>query len=111
MEKVEVGGVVTLIIGGTIRRVEWVEFDGRAWLAPQWSISLDRKQMSPTHIIAPRSAPGTRPIPGHEVLQLLGEMRLPASLLERADVPQQLEQLVEVRKSPAIWADAPAAMN
>ena len=109
--KVEIRGTVLLPIGRTIQSIEWVEYDARAWLAPLWIVSPDGKAQRPLRIVAPRFAPGYDPLPGHEVLEIFREVRLPGSLLEQGHVPPELAPLVEVRENPDIWADVPAELG
>lgn len=111
MEKVEIGGVALIPIGASIHKVEWITFEGRAWLAPLWILSHDQKMMRPVRIVAPRFAPGYTPLAGDEVLRLFEAIQLTDALLEHGQVPPELTPLVEVREDPPIWADAPSAMN
>lgn len=112
MQEVEIGGVVYLTTAEMmIVRVEWLQYQGRAWLAPSWAVSPDGTVMSPVRIIAPVLVAGSRPMPGPEALEFLEAGPLPARLLEHGEIPPELLRLVEVRESPEIFAIGPAAMN
>lgn len=101
---VEIGGVVHLPIGGEVWLVEWIEYRGRAWLTPLWIASPDGKWRRPLRIIAPKFAPGHTPPPGPAILEIFQEMPLPASLLEKGVIPEELASLVEVHENPDIIA-------
>lgn len=108
MPEVTIGGTVTIPVGAEILNVQWVEYDGRAWLTPLWIVALGEKTMRPLRIIAPRFAPGFDPIPGAEILKIFQQMPLTKSLLEQGVIPAELAPLVEVRENPDIWAPCPS---
>jgi hypothetical protein len=110
--KVKIGGVVRVLTDKEPRFVEWVEYDGRAWLAGPWLTAHDGKSQRPLRIIALRFAPGYEPIPGPEVLQFFERIQVPTSLLDQGYLPDQFDRLrpqIEVRENPDIYTDVPAS--
>lgn len=107
--KVKIGGTVRVLTDKESRFVEWVEYDGRAWLAGPWLIAPDGKSQRPLRIIALRFAPGYDPIPGPAVLQFFEKIPVPTSLLDHGYLREPLKSQIEVRENPDIYTDVPAS--
>lgn len=102
--EIKIGGEVPVLTDKGLRSVEWIEWDGRAWLADLWIVAPNGRSQKPLRIIAPKMAPGFPPIPGPEILAIFAKMPIPESLLESGYLPPELAPLYEVRESPDIWA-------
>ncbi len=102
---------IKLPVGNAVLSVEWVTYDDRAWLAPLWIVSPDGKTRRPVRLIAPRPAPGIKPIPGPEILKIFAQIPLSQALLEQGEIPPELGQLVEVLEAPDISFPTPEALN
>lgn len=102
---ITIEGNVPVLTDKGLRLVDWLEYDGRAWIADLWIVASDGKSQRPLRIIAPRFAPGFEPIPGPSVLQFFQTMQVPESLLEQGFVPSELAPLIEVRENPDIYAE------
>lgn len=109
--KVKIGGTISLPIDDAVEAIDWIEYQDRAWLVPVWIVAPDRKTQRPLRIIAPRFAPGYKPIPGMAILGHFRERPLPKALLEQGHIPPKLEQVVEVHENPDIYADTPGALD
>lgn len=105
--EVEIGGVIRLPVGSAFREIVWIEYLDRAWLVPLWIVSSDQQTRKPLRIISPRFAPGYTPLKGPDALRIFEGMLLPASLLERGEIPDELRPVVEVRENPDIWSHIP----
>lgn len=104
------GTVVVQADDGKSYTVEWINFDNRAWLVPLWSVSDDDQWILPVRLIAPALSPGQAPIPGVEVLRLLGKaVPLPISLLENAAEPAEVPPLLDILEGPRIFSRNPNA--
>ncbi|KRB49272.1 hypothetical protein ASE04_19080 [Rhizobium sp. Root708] len=87
-------------VEGCIMSIDFVEWKGRAWLAPVWR--ENERTRSPTRLIAPRFAPGMPPLAGSNILQIFLEMPLTKTLLIDGLVPEHLRDLIEVIESPDV---------
>lgn len=97
-------------VGSEIRDFDVIHHESRAWLVPRWLVSPDGKWLRPLRIVAPRFAPGYKPLPGLDVLRIFEQaVLLPASLLDRGVIPPELAAVVEVRESPDISVPNPNA--
>jgi hypothetical protein len=94
---------ITVPVGDSILSIEWITYNGQAWLVPAWILSPDGKTQRPLRLIAPKFAPGVQPIPGPEMLGVFQQgILLTEALLERGEIPPQLEKLVEILEEPDI---------
>ena len=109
VEEIEIQGTVHAISGSSIRVIEWVNFQNRAWLAPLWLPSHDGKWMRPIRLIAPKFAPGSTPLPGSEVLDLFQQVPIPEALLENLDPPGVDTPLLEILENPPAISRNPDA--
>lgn len=107
----EFGGKITILSDGNILSIEWVTFEGRAWVVPQWHVSPDKQFLRPVRIIAPRFAQGIAPPAGPDILQIFGQMQLPQTLLEQGVIPPDIAPVVEVRENPELAVRNPDVLN
>ncbi len=103
MEEIVIAGQILMPMGGAIMRVDYVEWQNRAWIAPIWIETPDRRTRRPLRLIAPRMAPGFAAPPGPEMLQIFTQMPLPAPTLEQGHVPYDLRNLVEIVENPPVF--------
>ncbi len=99
-------------VGNSIREHDWINHDGRAWIVSGWIYSTDAKTRRPRLLIAPKFQPGSKPVPGPEVLGFFRQgIQLTDSLLERGEIPTGLEKQVEILKEPDITLPNPDASH
>lgn len=102
---------VMIMSGSDVLEMETIEFEGRYWLVPNWFLSPDGQTMRPLRIIAPRFAPGYKPIAGLAALEIFRALPLPKTLLEQGVIPSELSPVVEVRESPDIVVPNPDVLQ
>ncbi len=100
---VKIEGQVSVQTDKGLRLVDWLELDGRAWIADSWIVAIGGKSQRPLRIIAPRFAPGFQ-MKGRDALRIFEEMPIPDSLLAQGHLPDRLKPLIEVRENPDIFA-------
>lgn len=103
--KVTIGGTVPVLTDKGVQFVEWIEFDGRAWITGPWLVESHGKSRRPLRIIAPRFAAGFAPLPGPGVLGFFEKIQVPNSLLAQGHLPSGLARQLEVRENPDVCAD------
>lgn len=103
MEEIELAGQVILPVGGSMLRVDYINWQNRAWLAPIWLDAPDGKTRIPLRLIAPKYAPGFTAPPGPEVLQIFRQMPLTPHALDQGHVPADLATIVEIVENPPVF--------
>ncbi|MBY0363425.1 MAG: hypothetical protein K2X45_16090 [Phreatobacter sp.] len=108
-EEIEIQGMVPAMSGTSVRMIEWVNFQNRAWLAPLWLPSRDGKWMRPVRLIAPKFAHGHSPSPSADVLNIFQHLPIPEVLLDSL-APQAVgTPLLEILENPQAISKNPAA--
>ncbi|MGU9982334.1 hypothetical protein ACJ4V0_20055 [Phreatobacter sp. HK31-P] len=108
-EEIEIQGMVPAMSGPSVRMIEWVNFQNRAWLAPLWLPSRDAKWMRPVRLIAPKFAPGHSPPSGPEVLDIFQQVPIPEALLDSLAPQTVSTPLLEILENPQAISKNPAA--
>lgn len=103
MEEIEIGGTVMLPVGANLLRVDYVNWQGRAWLAPIWLEEANGNTRRPLRLIAPRFAPGVSPPPGPDVLNIFQQMPLIQPTLDQGFVPAEMAPLLHIVENPNVF--------
>lgn len=103
MEEVFLCGQVMIPSGSHILMVDYVVWNNRAWLTPNWLVNPAGTMRRPIRVIAPRMAPGHTAPAGADFLNVFTQMGLPRSLLEQGHIPADFARVVEVIENPEIF--------
>ena len=96
-------GKITLPFKDTIQTVDWVEYDGRIWLVPAWTISPDGLRRRPQRLVGLASGDSSKLSPSPDKLPVLfAALKAPLSLLTHGVVPAGRERVFEVREASDI---------
>ena len=82
--------------------IDYVLWQGRAWLAPIWE-RLGSNARVPTRLIAPKFAVGIPPISCPRALQIFHEMPLSNAVVINGAIPDALSDVIEVIESPGVF--------
>lgn len=108
MEEISIEGQIALPVGARVLNVDYVAWQGRCWLSPVY-IQAPDGAVRPLRLIAPRWAPGIKPIPGAGPLEIFQQMPLTQAVLDQGYIPNDLAPLVEIVENPNVLIRNPPA--
>ncbi|MGO8025846.1 hypothetical protein [Rhizobium leguminosarum] len=110
MEEVTIAGKVMVPVGGAVLMIDYVVWDNRAWLTPNWLENAAGTLRRPIRVIAPKMAPGFTAPSGADFLDIFTQTGLPQSVLDQGHIPPEFAPILEVVENPEIFIQAqPAA--
>jgi hypothetical protein len=107
----EIPNRITAILDGEIHHIDWVMWEGKAWLVSSWILSPDGKSMRPARIVSMRLAQGYHGDLGEAPLRFFEQEPISSDLLHKGLIPTGREKLYEVREAPPIDVPNPDATH
>lgn len=101
---VKIRGQVPVLTDDELRLLDWLEFDGKAWIVGMWLLAVNGKTQRPLRIIAPKVKAVVWKHMGSELLRIFEMMPVPERLIAQGFLPPELEHQFEVIENPDIYA-------
>lgn len=101
MDEVEISGAVVLPIDGCLMSIDYIEWQGRAWLVPIW-IEDNEGCRRPARLIGPNFCPEGPPVRGPSILQIFREMPLTSVVLVRGAASGTYSPILEIIERPNV---------